>query len=191
MTNQPPTSSQTVGPFFHDCLLCADLDRKVLAPPETVGQRISIEGRVWDGDRQAVPDAVLEIWQADHRGHYNRHSEPADLQSHPFNGFGRTGTDREGVYSFETIKPGRVPFDDNTLQSPHICMAVFARGLLNHLYTRIYFADEPANADDPVLLCVPVERRPTLLAQRYDVERFAYRFDIILQGAQETVFFNI
>lgn len=194
MTRQPLTSSQTVGPFFHDCLLSTELQRNVLASAEALGERIRIEGRVLDGDEQAVPDAVIEIWQANHHGRYNHYADTSDLLlEHAFNGFGRTGTDMEGAYWFETIKPGRVAFDDNTLQSPHICVAVFARGLLNHLYTRIYFADDPANADDPVLGCVPVERRPTLLAQP-DSDADAsvvYRFDIVLQGAGETVFFNI
>jgi protocatechuate 3,4-dioxygenase alpha subunit len=109
-----------------------------------------------------------------------------------FTGFGRTGTDANGNYWFETIKPGRVPFDDKKLQSPHICVALFARGLLNHLYTRIYFADDPTNSDDPVLGCVPAERRPTLMARRdSDGASSVYRFDIVLQGPGETVFFNI
>lgn len=194
MTRQPLTSSQTVGPFFHNCLLCTELQRNVLAPSEAIGERIRIEGRVLDGDGQVVPDALIEIWQANHHGRYNHHADTTDsLLDHAFSGFGRTGTDVEGAYWFETIKPGRVAFDDNTLQSPHICVALFARGLLNHLYTRIYFADDPANADDPVLRCVPVERRPTLLAQP-DSDGDAsvvFRFDIVLQGAGETVFFNI
>lgn len=191
MTRQPLTSSQTVGPFFHDALLCAELHRNVLLPSGAIGARLRIEGRVLDGDGQAVPDAVIEIWQADHHGHYSDTSDrPVE---HALSGFGRTGTDMEGAYWFETIKPGRVAFDDNTLQAPHICVAVFARGLLNHLYTRIYFADDPANADDPVLRCVPVERRPTLLAQpaSNSAASVGYLFDIVLQGAGETVFFNI
>ncbi|MCM3873266.1 MAG: protocatechuate 3,4-dioxygenase subunit alpha [Pyrinomonadaceae bacterium] len=193
MTRQPLTASQTVGPFFHDGLLCAELHRNTLAPAEAVGDRVRIEGRVLDGDGQVVPDALIEIWQADHQGHYH-HSGTDDLPLDiAFNGFGRTGTDAAGAYWFETIKPGRVAFDENTLQSPHICVAVLARGLLNHLYTRIYFADDPANAEDPVLRRVPVERQRTLLAQP-DSEGGAgvvYRFDIVLQGAGETVFFNI
>ena len=191
MTRQPLTSSQTVGPFFHDCLLCTELHRNVLAPSEPIGERIRIEVRVLDGDGQAVPDAVIEIWQANHQGHY---SDPGNLlPDHAFNGFGRTGTDTEGVYWFETIKPGRVPFDENKLQSPHICVAVFARGLLNHLYTRIYFADDSSNSDDPVLGCVPIERRSRLLAQPESAgdTSVVYRFDIVLQGEGETVFFNI
>lgn len=194
MTNQPLTSSQTVGPFFHDCLLCTELHRNVLATSEAIGERIRIEGRVLDGEGQVVPDALIEIWQVNHNGRYNVHLDTNDLPlDHSFSGFGRTGTDTEGVYWFETIKPGRVAFDDSTFQSPHVCVAVFARGLLNHLYTRIYFADDPSNADDPVLRCVPVERRPTLLAQPDSGgdASVVYRFDIVLQGPGETVFFNI
>ena len=194
MTRPPLTPSQTVGPFFHDCLLCTELHRNELAPSKTAGERIRIEGRVLDGDGQAVPDAVLEIWQANHDGRYNRYSDASSQPlDHSFIGFGRTGTDTEGIYWFETIKPGRVALDDKTLQSPHICVAVFARGLLNHLYTRIYFADDPANSDDPVLRCVPFERQSTLLAKpdSNGDASVVYRFDIVLQGADETVFFNI
>jgi protocatechuate 3,4-dioxygenase alpha subunit len=192
VTKQPLTPSQTVGPFFHDCLLCAKLQRNVLATPEAIGERIRIEGRVLDGEGQAVPDAIIEIWQANHDGRYSCHDD-SDLLVGAFSGFGRIGTDTEGAYWFETIKPGPVVWDGNTLQSPHICVAVFARGLLNHLYTRVYFADAPANADDPVLGCVPVERRLTLLAQPAgnSAAHVGYRFDIVLQGAGETVFFNI
>jgi protocatechuate 3,4-dioxygenase alpha subunit len=193
MQSYARTTSQTVGPFFHDCLLRADAQRNVLVAPETAGIRIWIEGHVYDGDRLGVPDAMVEIWQANHRGRYHH---PADQRAIPldpaFSGFGRSGTDADGTYWFETIKPGRVPFDDELLQAPHIAVAVFARGLLNHLLTRLYFADEPANADDPVLRCVPAERRATLLAQPAGGEGPAiYRFDIVLQGAGETVFFNL
>jgi protocatechuate 3,4-dioxygenase alpha subunit len=187
------TSSQTVGPFFHDCLLCAAAHRNILATPEVAGQRIRIEGHVYDGDGVEVPDAVVEVWQANSYGRYNH---PADQRAVPleaaFHGFGRFGTDASGAFWFETIRPGRVPFDGERLQAPHICVAVFARGLLNHLLTRLYFADDPANVDDPVLQYVPVERRSTLLAQpmtRDDMT--AYRFDIVLQNGNETVFFNI
>ena len=193
MTTYARTSSQTVGPFFHDCLLREGAQRNVLAAPGAVGERIRIEGRVYDGDREGVPDAMIEIWQANHHGRYHH---PADQRAAPldpaFSGFGRCGTDASGAYWFETIKPGRVPFDGERLQAPHICVAVFGRGLLNHLLTRLYFADEPANADDPVLQCVHAERRATLLAQPASVRGIVvYRFDIVLQGAGETVFFNL
>jgi protocatechuate 3,4-dioxygenase, alpha subunit len=192
VTSLPLTSSQTVGPFFHDCLLRADAVRNVLRSPTTEGVPIRIEGHVYDGDGQVVPDVMLEIWQANHAGLYNHPADQRDLPLDPdFTGFGRTGTNAEGAYWFETIKPGTVPFDETQGQAPHICVAVFGRGLLNHLFTRLYFADEATNAGDPVLRLVPAERRATLLAQLVHVEgSLVYRFDIVLQGERETVFFN-
>jgi protocatechuate 3,4-dioxygenase alpha subunit len=194
MSNHMLSSSQTLGPFFHDGMLRADARRTLLVTPETIGERIRIAGRVYDGDRLGVPDAMIEIWQANHYGRYNH---PADQRELPldsaFHGFGRAATDAAGGYCFETIKPGRVPFDDRRLQAPHICVAVFARGLLNHLLTRLYFADEPANADDPVLQFVPTDRQATLLAHRAAAEEgvVLYHFEIVLQGVGETVFFNL
>jgi protocatechuate 3,4-dioxygenase alpha subunit len=186
------TSSQTVGPFFHDCLLREDARRNVLAGPDTAGARIRITGTVYDGDGAPVPDAMIEIWQANSHGRYNHPRDTRDLPLDPgFTGFGRAGTDAEGRYWFETIVPGAVPYDAERLQAPHICVALFGRGLLNHLYTRLYFADDPAAADDPVLARVPAGRRGTLLAAReQDGDAAMYRFDIVLQGLGETVFFN-
>jgi protocatechuate 3,4-dioxygenase alpha subunit len=162
-------------------------------PPEAAGERIRIEGRVLDGDRLPIPDAMIEIWQANAAGRYNHPTDGRDLPLDPqFTGFGRAGTDTHGSYWFETIKPGAVPFDDRRLQAPHICVTVFARGLLNHLYTRLYFADDAATADDPVLQLVPAARRATLLAQPAKLDGITvYRFDIVLQGVGETVFFNL
>ena len=186
------TGSQTVGPFFSPCLLREDACRNVLTQPESAGERIRIEGRVLDGDKVPVPDAMVEIWQANAHGRYNHATDqgpaPLDLT---FTGFGRSGTGDDGSYWFETIKPGPVPFDAGHMQAPHICVTVFARGLLNHLVTRLYFEDETANAEDPVLQCVPNERRATLLARREPDSAIVYRFDIVLQGANETVFFNL
>ena len=194
MSGYTPSSSQTIGPFFHDGLMRADAQRTQLALPATIGERIRITGHVYDGDGLAVTDAMLEIWQANHYGRYNHPADRRDLPLDPsFPGFGRAATDAAGYYCFETIKPGRVPFDDQRLQAPHICVAVFARGLLNHAFTRLYFADEPSNADDPVLQLVPTERRATLLARRAAAENgvAAYDFKIVLQGAGEMVFFNL
>ncbi len=195
MSGYTLTSSQTVGPFFHDGLLRTDARRTLLVAPATTGERIRIAGHVYDGDGVGVPDAMIEIWQANHYGRYNHPSDQRDLPLDPaFHGFGRGATDTAGGYFFETIKPGRVPFDDQRLQAPHICVAVFARGLLNHLLTRLYFADEPANADDPVLRLVPAERQATLLARRGaadENEAVVYHFEIVLQGVGETVFFNL
>lgn len=193
MTTPSLTPTQTVGPFFLNCLLREDACRNVLVQPETAGERIRIEGRVCDGEGIPVTDAMIEIWQANS---YGRYRHPADRRAAPldpaFTGFGRSGTDELGRYWFETVKPGCVPFDDERMQAPHICVTVFARGLLNHLPTRLYFADEPANGEDPVLQRVPAERRATLLARRESIgETVIYRFDIVLQGAAETVFFNL
>jgi protocatechuate 3,4-dioxygenase alpha subunit len=161
--------------------------RNVLRQPETEGMPIQIEGHLYDGDRAPVPDGLVEIWQADSRGQY-----PLDTD---FIGYGRSATDEAGCFWFETIKPGAVPFDQLTpgvMQSPHIGVMVHARGLLNHLVTRLYFAEEPANLADPVLQRVPESRRSTLLATlEPGTQRSVYRFDIILQGAGETAFFNL
>lgn len=190
------TGSQTVGPFFSPSLLREDACRNVLTQPETVGERIRIEGRVFDGDRMPVTDAMVEIWQANAHGCYNHPTDQGTaLLDSSFIGFGRAGTENDGYYWFETIKPGAVPFDGERLQAPHICVTLFARGLLNHLVTRLYFADEPANAEDPVLQYVPDERRTTLLARREregaEDTMVIYRFDIVLQGVGETAFFNL
>ena len=117
---------------------------------------------MFDGDGVAVPDVMLEIWQADAQG---RFADPQDKRALPnasFRGFARCGTDKDGNYSFETIKPGAVPDPDGKPQAPHILLAVFGRGMLRHLYTRIYFSDEAGNAADPVLAVVPADRRATL-----------------------------
>jgi len=186
------TASQTVGPFFHDCLLRDGTHIPTLVTAETLGERIRVEGRVLDGDGLGVPDAMIEIWQANAAGRYNHPLDTRDLPLDPaFAGFGRTGTDEAGRFWFETIRPGPVPFDAATTQAPHICVAVFGRGLLNHLYTRLYFADDPAVAEDPILLHVPAARRNTLLARREGRDdTTVYRLDIVLQGPGETVFFN-
>jgi|SRR6266566_5140736 len=191
MTILPLTSSQTVGPFFAPALLREDAIRNVLTQPETAGERIRIEGRVLDGDGLPVPDAMVEIWQANAHGRYSVDQGLAQLDA-TFLGFGRSGTAENGSYWFETIKPGRVPFYHEQFQAPHICVTVFARGLLNHLVTRLYFEDEQTNTEDPILQCVPDERRSTLLARRENREEtIVYRFDIVLQGAGETAFFDL
>ncbi|GAC1400996.1 MAG: protocatechuate 3,4-dioxygenase subunit alpha [Ktedonobacteraceae bacterium] len=187
------TSSQTVGPFFAPALLRQGACRNVLTERETVGERIRIEGRVLDGDGVPIPDALVEIWQANAHGRYNHPTDQGPALLDPsFIGFGRSGTNEDGRYWFETIKPGPVPFDEKRQQAPHICVTVFARGLLNHLVTRLYFANEPTNTFDPVLQRVPDDRRGTLLAQRREEgTESVYLFDMILQGKGETVFFNL
>jgi protocatechuate 3,4-dioxygenase alpha subunit len=166
----------------------------VLAGASTEGVRIRVEGQMRDGDGAPVPDAVLELWQANHHGRYNHPSDTRPLPLDPaFTGYGRVATDRGGRFCFTTVKPGAVPFDDRRTQAPHVCVAVLGRGLLNHLYTRVYFDDEPANETDPVLACVPAERRDTLVARRAGDggAEAVYRIDLVLQGAGETVFFDL
>ncbi len=186
------TPSQTVGPFFSDALLREP--HNVLVGPDTQGERIRIEGRVIDGDGVPISDALVEIWQANAHGRYHHPRDQGETPLTPaFRGFGRSGTDAEGRFWFETIKPGAVRFDGERWQAPHLSITVFARGLLNHLATRLYFDDhEAANDADPVLSLVPPERRGTLLAHRELTDGgVVYLFDLVLQGEAETVFFNL
>jgi protocatechuate 3,4-dioxygenase, alpha subunit len=185
------TPTQTIGPFFSPALLRDVMN--VLTTDSTTGQRIRIEGRIVDGAGNVVPDALIEIWQANSHGRFNHPRDQRDLPLDPeFGGFGRSGTDDDGVYWFETIKPGPVPFQGDQLQAPHLSVTVHARGMLNHAQTRLYFEDEAANATDPILALVPTERRGTLIASRHDADgTVTYRLDIVLQGRGETVFFNI
>jgi protocatechuate 3,4-dioxygenase alpha subunit len=191
------TPSQTVGPYFHYGLTPRDYDFSELfgnnlVTPDASGERIRIEGRVIDGDGQGINDSLVEIWQADSAGRY---AHPADRRALPnasFKGFGRCDTDKNGAYSFDTVKPGAVPGPNGALQAPHISVIVFSRGMLRHVYTRIYFSDEAKNDADPILAAVPAERRETLIAKRADRNGHAvYTFDIRLQGDGETVFFDI
>ncbi len=193
MSTFHPTDSQSMGLFFAPGLLREDARCNVLTQPETEGSRIRIEGRVLDGDGVPVPDALVEIWQANAHGRYHHPADSGPAPLDPsFIGFGRSGTAEDGSYWFETVKPGPVPFDAERLQAPHICVTLFVLGLPNHLVTRLYFEDEPTNASDPVLQRVPEDRRTTLLARRQREETaVVYRFDIVLQGAGETAFFNL
>lgn len=188
------TPSQTVGPYF-TMRLSAE-GENVLTAPETVGERIRIEGRVLDGDRKHIEDALLELWQADSAGRYHHPADDrTDVPEGPAFGFGRCATDfQTGAYSFLTIRPGPVPHPDGGLQAPHISLTIQARGMLNPTFTRIYFDDEAANVTDPVLLSVPDSRRATLIAERVEVNDSSvptFRFDIRYQGDDETVFFDV
>ena len=184
----PLTPSQTVGPFF--ALLVPKRDRATLVTHQTAGQRIVVEGRVRDGAGDAVPDALIEIWQANAAGHYNHPDDPQSERPDPaFDGFDRVHTDTDGRFVFETIKPGVVPGPEDRPQAPHLVVGLFARGLLTRLVTRIYFEDEPSNAHDPSLACVAPDRRQTLIAPRRTAA--TYRFEIVLQGPGETVFFDV
>jgi protocatechuate 3,4-dioxygenase alpha subunit len=183
-----PTASQTVGPYLHLGLT----DRHSLgrvAPDPSVGPRIRLHCRVLDCNGLPVPDAMLELWQADAQGHYSHPEDPKPNAG--FRGFGRLPTNAEGTCVFETIRPGRVPAPDGRLQAPHINISVFARGLLKRLATRIYFAEEPSNETDPILSLVPKGRLPTLLAQQDLHDPATWNFEVRLRGDRETVFFDI
>ena len=185
MSEQTP--SQTAGPYFAYGLTArqyhypngqiADGEMAV----EGDKRRIRILGRVYDGAGAPIPDALIEFWQADAEGRYGAPG---------FSGFGRqgTGTDPEGRFIFDTIKPGAA-----SGAAPFVTIVVLMRGLLSHVYTRLYFSDEEAaNAADPVLASVRANRRRTLIATREaTADAVHYRFDIHMQGAEETVFFDL
>jgi protocatechuate 3,4-dioxygenase alpha subunit len=193
------TPSQTVGPFYAYCLTPTkyklhEIFTNDLIVPGLEGEKIRIEGRVLDGDNAGIPDAMIEIWQADAKGGF-AHARGGQGANTGFKGFGRVEPDKEGKYHFITIKPGRVKTPDGKLQAPHIDVAVFARGMLKHLVTRIYFGDEESNEADPVLSQVPAERRDTLIAKpQGNGGDKVYRFDIRIQegaeGPPETQFFE-
>jgi protocatechuate 3,4-dioxygenase alpha subunit len=171
------TPSQTVGPFLHIGLLWDDGPDVV---PDGTPGAIVITGRVVDGDGAPVPDALVETWQCDPGGRFDNPD---------FRGLGRCPTDSDGRYRIRTVKPAALSTGDGRRQAPHVDVSVFARGLLDRVVTRIYFGDEPAaNAADPTLSTVDEARRGTLVAAPVDG---GYRFDIRLQGADETVFFDV
>ncbi len=190
MTERTP--SQTVGPFLHIGLAPApygvrEVFGPVVADTGMPGTHVRIEGRIFDGDGNLMPDAMLEIWQADQDGRYAHPADGRPLKSNSFRGFGRCPTAKDGSFRFDTIKPGMVPGPKGTMQAPHINVSIFARGILKRLFTRIYFAGDPANANDPILALVPEDRRHTLMAKP---EGNVLRFDIHIQGSDETVFFD-
>jgi protocatechuate 3,4-dioxygenase, alpha subunit len=200
------TPSQTVGPFFAYGLTpdgrCEwdpngqyswkETVGDNLVTPDATGERIRITGRVTDGDGQPINDALIEIWQADAQGRYAHPRDNRALPNATFKGFGRSATDKNGEYGFETVKPGPVPGPNGKPQAPHIVFCIFSRGMLRQIYTRLYFADEAGNASDPILAMVPADRRGTLIAGK-ETKGGAplYRFDIRVQGDKETVFFDI
>jgi protocatechuate 3,4-dioxygenase alpha subunit len=184
------TPSQTVGPFFHLGLTTDARSVARMASSQAKGQRVWLCCRVFDGEGLPVTDAMIELWQADADGRYHCGNENAGADAE-CPGFGRLATDQEGRCEFETIKPGRVRGPDGALQAPHIAVAIFARGLLKQLFTRIYFVDDPSNAEDPVLALVPADRRATLMARPEPARPNHWQFDIHLQGDLETVFFDV
>jgi protocatechuate 3,4-dioxygenase alpha subunit len=200
------TPSQTVGPFFaygltpkgrcewdpNGSYSWKNTVESNLVTPDVSGSRIRVEGAVLDGDGLPITDAMIEIWQADAQGRYASPGANRALPNSRFKGFGRSATDKNGVYAFDTIKPGVVPGPNGKTQAPHIVVCVFSRGMLRQIYTRLYFSDEAANASDPILTMVPADRRGTLIAHKQTgAEPPLYRFDIRVQGDNETVFFEI
>lgn len=186
----PQTPSQTLGPFFHIRLGAPGDDH--LVPADDV-DRIEIVGRLLDGDRQPVEDGLIELWQANRAGRYRHPHDDRDDEDleQDFTGFGRAPTDAAtGEYRFVTARPGRVPHPDGLLQAPHLNLVIQGRGMLNPLFTRVYFPDEGSNEHDPVLKAVPPKRRSTLLAERVAGDVPTYRFDIRFQGEDETVFLD-
>jgi protocatechuate 3,4-dioxygenase alpha subunit len=180
--------SQTVGPFFHFGMTTdASLGR--LAGQGAAGERIRLRVRVLDGEGVPVPDAMVEIWQADADGAY---VVPGRLTERPaFVSYGRLPTDESGVCTFDTIRPGRVPDQQGARQASHVNICLFARGLLRQLHTRVYFAGDPYLGEDAALALVPAERRDTLLAAESAGEAGLWTFDLRLQGERETVFFSV
>lgn len=184
------TPFSTVGPFFK--LLVRDrqdqsIDRLVTAG--TRGHRITIDGCLRDGAGAPIDDGLIEIWQADSDGRYHHPEDARAAAADPaFHGHGRVATGAPGTFRFETIKPGSVPGPQGQPQAPHILVGVMARGIMSRCWTRLYFDDEAANERDPVLQLVPAERRHTLIARTAGTAR--YTFDIVVQGMEETVFFD-
>jgi protocatechuate 3,4-dioxygenase alpha subunit len=209
------TPWQTTGPFLHfglpwrgaaDLVSDSDLGARsdLIAPgheygvarhsglrEQAKGERIEFTGRVWDNTGAPILDALMEIWQANAAGRYfSRDDQRTEIAVDEFfMGYGRCALDKQGVFRFRTIRPGRVPGPGNSLQAPHIALGIIGPGFLKRLSTRIYFADSPENNEDPILAIVPETRRHTLLAKR-DTGG-VYRFDIRLGGPNETVFFDI
>lgn len=180
------TPSQTVGPFFHDALPYEE--GPAVVGPEREGA-FTLTGVVYDGAGEPITDSLVEVWQADEAGAFSRtpgiYEAPA---ADGFRGFGRCPTDRQGRFSFRTVKPAGVPTADGTAQAPHLALSVFARGMLRRGVTRVYFGDEPANAADPLLRSLPADRAATLVAAP---EGDGYRFDVHVQGDRETVFLDV
>jgi protocatechuate 3,4-dioxygenase, alpha subunit len=183
------TPSQTVGPFL--AIVLPWPDGPFVVSEGTPGA-ITITGRILDGGGNPVPDALLETWQAGPDGRFAHPDDPRGGGDPTFRGFGRTPTDANGGYRILTLRPGRLPWPGGGTEAPHLDVSVFARGLLDRVVTRIYLPDEEAaNAADPVLLSIAdPQRRGTLIAAPGDHDA-EFRFDIRLQGENETVFFDV
>lgn len=183
------TTSQTVGPYFRIGMTW--LLKDDLTGPGVSGERLVITGRVLDADGHPVSDALLEFWQANAQGKYAHPEDNQEKEVEPgFQGFGRVPTADDGSFRFTTIKPGAVPSPDGKLQAPHIVVSVFMRGLLRRLVTRIYFPDEAANLSDFALNLVDPGRRGTLIAKKSAKDKSDLEWNVVLQGPDETVFFD-
>jgi protocatechuate 3,4-dioxygenase alpha subunit len=190
------TTSQTVGPYFKIGL--SWLYRDSLLGEGVSGERVTIQGRVFDGDGVPVPDAILEVWQANASGKYNHPEDTQDKPLEPgFTGFARVPVNAEGAFRFPTIKPGPVPGPDGKEQAPHLQVSIFMRGVLRRMVTRIYFPDEPRNGADLILNLVEAARRSTLIAKKItqkstkETGSTTLEWNVILQGPEETVFFDL
>jgi protocatechuate 3,4-dioxygenase, alpha subunit len=182
------SASQTVGPFFSIGL--QHLNRADLTAPGISGTVVTIRGQILDGERQPVPDAQLEIWQADAEGNFSENKcEAPGHNPVKFTGFARIPTDAAGRFELRTIKPGSVRDAAGKMQAPHIAVLVFMRGLLKPVYTRIYFPGEAANDADLVLSLVPADRKSTLVASGKEGGD-SFQWSVLLQGEHETVFFD-
>lgn len=186
-----PTPAQTAGPYFH--LGCTTTHSVAcIARPDAKGEHVRLICRVLDGDGAPVDDAMIEVWQADSEGKYNHPADSCAAAGDPAcYGFGRLATDADGTCIFDTIKPGRVAGNGGTLQAPHFNVSLFARGILKRLATRIYFANDPSNKEDPILALVPEQRRSTLMALPVSSQPGDWHFDLRLCGKDETVFFDV
>jgi protocatechuate 3,4-dioxygenase, alpha subunit len=189
MTEPALTPSQTMGPYGAIGLLRGATANELVDPRDP--RAVRIQGRLTDGAGEGVTDGLVELWQANAAGRYRHPAD--DREDVPleagFLGFGRAGTNDDGRFELVTVKPGRVPWPGGGLQAPHALVAVFARGLLKHVVTRLYFPDEvEANAEDPVLASLEGRARSTLVAVEEDG---ALRFDIRLQGPGQTTFFAV
>lgn len=188
------TPSQTVGPYFAYALTPSryplhEIFSSDLTGPGIEGQTVTLTGHVLDGDGIGITDAMIEIWQADAKGSLEHSTIGSGTSNAGFKGFGRCETLAGGAYAFTTVKPGRVVGADGKPQAPHLGVTIFSRGMLTHLFTRVYFEDEASNAQDQILNIVPADRRHTLIAKK--VGDNAYRLDLRIQGGDETVFFEV
>lgn len=192
MTTPGQTPSQTIGPFFHDALMRDGVDD--LDPERRAGDPVVLSGTLTDGSGAPIDDAMLEVWQPDGAGRFLHPLDRWDaVDAQSFVGFGRVATDQSGGFRLRTVMPGRIPHPSGEDQAPHLNVHVFARGLLDRVMTRIYFEGDASHATDPVLRACDPARRHTLVAVHSGTEEGVahYRFDIRLQGDDETVFFTL